>query len=141
MREPAFTSVEAMKVLHDDGIRAGRERVTRMVDDLFGNERTGKHRRISLKQMTVIRDAFRLIDGVGLPRDLVIALCLTPDSAFAALSDDMRRSKAALVEAVADAESGISQFQEASSADERLEAARRIRRAIKIRKVRRLVAA
>ena len=41
---------------------------------------------------------------------------------------------------MADAASGISQFQDAASADERLEAARRIRRVFStIRKVRRLV--
>ena len=141
MLEPAYTSVEAMAVLHEDGIRTGRERVAKMADALFGRGKRGKHRRISGEQMSVIREAFRLIDVEGLPRGLVIEMYVAPDKAFAALSDDMRRSKAALVEAVADAETGFNQFQDASSVDERLEAARRIRRAISIRKVRRLVAA
>ena len=141
MLEPAYTSVEAMKVLREDGIRAGRERVARMADALFGRDTRGKHRRISLEQMSVIRESFRLIDVEGLPRQLVIEMYIAPDKAFAALSDDMRRSKTALAAAVADAESGINQFQEANSVDERLEAASRIRRAITICKVRRLVAA
>ena len=67
---------------------------------------------------------------------------MDPDRAFAALTDDMHRSTAALRAAVAAAESGISQFQEADTADERFEAARRIRKGFStIRKVRRLVAA
>ena len=34
--EPAYTSVEVMTILHEDGIRTGRERVNRMADALFG---------------------------------------------------------------------------------------------------------
>ena len=142
MLEPAYTSVEVMKILHEDGIRAGRERVTRMADALFGRDTREKHRRISLDQMSVIREAFHLIDVEGLSRDLAIEIYVRPNKVTDALSEDMRRSKTALAAAAADAESGISQFQEASSADERREAARRIRRGFStIRKVRRLVAA
>ena len=47
MLEPAYTSVEAMAVLHEDGIRTGRERVAKMADALFGRDKRGKHRRIS----------------------------------------------------------------------------------------------
>ena len=142
MLEPAYTSVEVMTILHEDGIQTGRERVNRMVDALFGRDAEQKHRRISRKQMAVIREAFHLIDVEGIPRQLVIEMYAAPDKAFAALSDDMRRSKTALVAAVAAAESGLSQFQEANSTDERLEAAHHIRRIFStIRKVRRLVAA
>ena len=92
--------------------------------------------------MSVIREALDLIDVEGLPRQLVIEMFVHPNKVTDALAEDMYRSKTALAAAAADAESGISQFQDAASADERLEAARRIRRVFStIRKVRRLVAA
>ena len=140
--EPAYTSVEVMKILHENGIRTGRERVNRMADALFGRDTEQKHRRISLEQMSVIREAFHLIDVEGFPRQLVIEMYAHPNKVTDALSKDIRRSKTALADAAADAESGLSQFQKANSTDERLEAARHIRRIFStIRKVRRLVAA
>jgi len=144
MIEPSFTSMQAMEVLAADGIKACRERITKLADDLFGRDpkARGRTRRITVSQMSVIREAFHLIDVERLPRQLVIEMYAHPDKVTDALSEDMHRSKTALAAAVADAESGISQFQEASSANERLEAARQVRRVFStIRKVRRLVAA
>ena len=144
MIEPTFTSMQAMEILADDGIRACRERITKLADDLFGREpkARGRTRRITVSQMSLIREAFHLIDVEKLPRQLVIEMYVHPKKVTDALSDDVRWSKTALAAAVADVESGFSQFQEANSVDERLEAARRIRRLFStIRKVRRLVAA
>ena len=124
--EPAYTSVEVMKILHENGIRTGRERVNRMADALFGRDTEQKHRRISLEQMSVIREAFHLIDVEGFPRQLVIEMYAHPNKVTDALSKDIRRSKTALADAAADAESGLSRFQKANSTDERLEAARHI---------------
>ena len=144
MIEPTFTSMQAMEILADDGLKACRERITKLADDLFGREpkAKGRTRRITVSQMSVIREAFHLIDDERFPRQLVIEMFVHPNKVTDALAEDMYRSKTALAAAVADAESGLSQFQDAASADERLEAARCIRRVFStIRKVRRLVAA
>ena len=144
MIEPTFTSMQAMEILAAAGIKACRERITKLADDLFGRDpkARGTTRRITVSQMSIIREAFHLIDVEGLPRQLVIEMYAHPNKVTDALSEDMRRSKTALAAAVADAESGINQFQKASSVDERLEAAHRVQRIFStIRKVRRLVAA
>ena len=38
MIEPTFTSMQVMEILADDGIKACRERITKLADDLFGRE-------------------------------------------------------------------------------------------------------
>ena len=42
MIEPTFTSMQAMEILADDGLKACRERITKLADDLFGRAPEGK---------------------------------------------------------------------------------------------------
>lgn len=143
MLEPAYSSVEVMTLLHEDGIQAARERVNMMTDDLFGRTpglRT--RRRISHQQMCVIREAFRLTDQEGLPRDLVIAMHRDPDRALADMHAALQQSKTALAKAEAHARDGFRQFCDSDNDEARTAAARLIREAFcTIERARRLVAA
>ena len=67
MLEPTYTSVEVMAVLHGDGIRACRERVNSTADAMFGRDKAQTYRRITVPQASLLREAFHMIDVVGLP--------------------------------------------------------------------------
>lgn len=134
MIEAAFTSNQAVEILALDGIKACRERVTQLADDLFGRDPAtrGTTRRITVEQMGVLSEAFALIDG-GLPRQTVVSLFQDPGRVVTELS-------AALAEArdtVTQVQEAVGQFQAASSLEERGAAVRRVRRL----RQRRLVAA
>ena len=118
--EPTYSSVEVMRILESQGIRACRERINQLADALFGRDPADwrQPRRVTVDQLHVLREAFALIDS-GLPRQTVVELFSDPQKVFTQLT-------AALDEARA----GVRQFQEATCLEERAAAVQRVSRAV-----------
>lgn len=147
--EPSYLSTDVMRILHASGFSACRERVTRMADDLFGWPADGTPRRISLSEMNTLREAFTLIDQVGLPRSVVVTLYVSGGDLPDNVRDGLDQAERVLTAALSTVEAGRRQFRDSSDPAGRIEAAHNIRAAVgtlrdaadSIARVRRLVAA
>ena len=147
--EPSYLSTDVMRILHASGIRACRERVTRLAGDLFGWPADGTPRRISRSGMNTLREAFTLIDQVGLPRSEVVALYVSGGGFPDNVCDGLDKAERVLTAALSTVEAGRKQFRDSSDPADRIEAAHNIRAAVdtlgdaadSIARVRRLVAA
>ena len=123
MIEASYTSMQATQILAQGGIKACRERVTQLCDDLFGRDPTarGRTRRITVSQMAALREAFVLIDS-GLPRHTVIDLFHDPKEALSDLVAALNEAR----EEANEVEAALSQFEKAASLEERGAAIRRV---------------